>query len=155
MIINRRVAEADKVILAGTIGYHCLAGFGGGRKSILPGVASFESCVAPHFLVLDPEGGGRHPWARTGVLQGNPLHEDMMEAARLVPPKFLMQSFHLIMVYLIERLDIGRKLFPKDVILLIGNLRTSVTQTTDHKQQTMDTAYAKEKNHSEAHEDCW
>ena len=46
VIINRRVAEADKVILTGTIGYHYLAGFGGGRKSILPGVASFESCVA-------------------------------------------------------------------------------------------------------------
>ena len=91
VMINRRVAEADKVILTGTIGYHYLAGFGGGRKSILPGVASFESCVAAHLLVLDAE-GGRHPLARTGVLQGNPLHEDTMEAARLVPPKFLFNT---------------------------------------------------------------
>jgi lactate racemase len=92
VVINRRVAEADKVILTGTIGYHYLAGFGGGRKTILPGVASFESCVATHLLVLNSEGGGRHPLARTGVLQGNPMHEDTMEAARLVPPKFLFNT---------------------------------------------------------------
>jgi nickel-dependent lactate racemase len=91
VIINRRVAEADKVILTGTIGYHYLAGFGGGRKSIVPGSASFESCVAAHLLVLHAE-GGRHPLARTGVLKGNPMHEDMMEAARLVPPKFLFNT---------------------------------------------------------------
>jgi len=92
VVINRRVAEADKVILTGTIGYHYLAGFGGGRKSIVPGVASFETCVATHLLVLNSEGGGRHPLARTGVLQGNPMHEDMMEAARLIPPKFLFNT---------------------------------------------------------------
>jgi nickel-dependent lactate racemase len=91
VIINRRVAEADRVILTGTIGYHYLAGFGGGRKSIMPGSASFESCVAAHLLVLHAE-GGRHPLARTGVLNGNPMHEDMMEAARLVPPKFLFNT---------------------------------------------------------------
>lgn len=91
VIINRRVAEADKVILTGTIGYHYLAGFGGGRKSIMPGSASFESCVAAHLLVLRAE-GGRHTLARTGVLQGNPLHEDTMEAALLVPPKFLFNT---------------------------------------------------------------
>jgi len=100
------VAEADKVSLTGTIGYHYLAGFGGGRKSILPGVASFESFVATHLLVLDPEGGGRHPWARTGVLQGNPLHEDMMEAARLVPPKFLFNTI-LSLDYGILNLAVG------------------------------------------------
>jgi len=92
VIINRRVAEADKAILTGTIGYHYLAGFGGGRKSIMPGIASFETCVATHLLALNSEGGGRHPLARTGVLQGNPLHEDMMEAARLISPKFLFNT---------------------------------------------------------------
>ncbi|HPD60520.1 MAG TPA: nickel-dependent lactate racemase [Thermodesulfobacteriota bacterium] len=92
VVINRRVTEADKVILTGTIGYHYLAGFGGGRKSIIPGVASFEACVATHLLVLKPEGGGRHPLARTGVLRDNPMHEDMMEAARLLPPKFLFNT---------------------------------------------------------------
>ena len=92
VVINRRVAEADKVILTGTIGYHYLAGFGGGRKSIIPGVASFEACVATHLLALKSEGGGRHPLARTGVLHDNPMHEDMMEAARLIPPKFLFNT---------------------------------------------------------------
>ena len=92
VVINRRVAEADKVILTGTIGYHYLAGFGGGRKSIIPGVASFESCVATHLLVLNQAGKGRHPLARTGILHGNPMHEDMMDATRLLPPKFLFNT---------------------------------------------------------------
>lgn len=92
VVVNRRVAEADKIVLTGTIGYHYLAGFGGGRKSILPGTAEYETCVATHLLSLRPEGGGRHPSARTGVLQSNPMHEDMMEAARLVPPKFLFNT---------------------------------------------------------------
>jgi lactate racemase len=60
--INRRVAEADRVILTGTIGFHYFAGFGGGRKSILPGVAGRKSCMASHFAVLYPEPGrGKNP----------------------------------------------------------------------------------------------
>jgi len=90
--INRRVAEADKVILTGTIGYHYLAGFGGGRKSIIPGVASYDSCVATHLLVLDPTKPGRHPQVRTGNLTGNPMHEDMMEAFKVLPPAFLFNT---------------------------------------------------------------
>ncbi|MFH0813603.1 MAG: nickel-dependent lactate racemase [Pseudomonadota bacterium] len=90
--INRRIAEADKVILTGTIGFHYLAGFGGGRKSIIPGVASYDGCVATHLLVLNPEKPGRHPQARTGNLKGNPMHEDMMEVCRALPPKFLFNT---------------------------------------------------------------
>ena len=90
--LNRRVAEADKVILTGTIGYHYLAGFGGGRKSIIPGVASYDACVATHLLVLDPTKPGRHPQARAGILRGNPMHEDMMEAFNFLPPVFLFNT---------------------------------------------------------------
>jgi len=92
VIINRRVAEADKIILTGTIGYHYLAGFGGGRKSVVPGVAGFETCVANHLLVLNPDYPGKHPRARAGILQGNPMHEDMVEAAGMIPPKFLLNT---------------------------------------------------------------
>jgi len=92
VVINQRVAEADKIIVTGTIGLHYLAGFGGGRKSIIPGVSSFEGCVANHLLVLDSEKTGRHPRARTGILGGNPIHEDMMEACTLLPPIFLFNT---------------------------------------------------------------
>jgi lactate racemase len=90
--INRRVAEADKVVLTGTIGFHYLAGFGGGRKSILPGVSAYESCLAVHLLVLDPDHKGRHPGTRSGNLEGNPMHEDMMEACTFLPPRYLFNT---------------------------------------------------------------
>jgi lactate racemase len=58
--VNRRVVEAERLIITGTIGFHYFAGFGGGRKSILPGVASRRSCMASHFAVLNPsEGSGK------------------------------------------------------------------------------------------------
>ncbi|KAF0219811.1 MAG: hypothetical protein FD174_1824 [Geobacteraceae bacterium] len=91
--INRRVAEAARVILTGTIGYHYFAGFGGGRKSILPGVASRKSCMASHFAVLNPApGAGKNPLAATGVLAGNPVHQAMEEACALVAPSFILNT---------------------------------------------------------------
>ncbi|MDI6822644.1 MAG: nickel-dependent lactate racemase [Actinomycetota bacterium] len=86
--LNRQVLEADRIILTGTIVYHYFAGFGGGRKSILPGIASFEAIQSNHRLVLNP-GKGRNPLARTGILNGNSVHEDMVEAASMVNPDFL------------------------------------------------------------------
>jgi len=91
--INRTVAEADHVILTGTIGFHYFAGFGGGRKSILPGVASRKSCMASHFAVLNPgEGSGRNPLASTGNLAGNPVHQAMTEACAMLKPLFMLNS---------------------------------------------------------------
>jgi len=91
--INRSVAQADKIILTGTIGFHYLAGFGGGRKSIVPGLASFETCRNAHLQVLNPpEIGGRHPKATTGVLEGNPFHEVMVEACEMLCPIFLFNT---------------------------------------------------------------
>jgi lactate racemase len=91
--INRTVAEADHVILTGTIGFHYFAGFGGGRKSILPGVSSRKSCMASHFAVLNPgAGSGRNPLASTGTLAGNPVHQAMTEACAMLKPLFMLNS---------------------------------------------------------------
>ena len=91
--VNRRVAEADRVILTGTIGFHYFAGYGGGRKSLLPGVASRKSCMASHFSVLNPgEGTGKNPLAATGILEGNPVHEAMVEACAMVSPAFILNT---------------------------------------------------------------
>ena len=91
--INHLLTKADKIILTGSIRFHYFAGFSGGRKSILPGVASFNACFANHLLVLsDAEQGGRHPRARPGVLHGNPVHEDMQEAAAFFNNLFLFNT---------------------------------------------------------------
>jgi nickel-dependent lactate racemase len=91
--INRRVVEADRVIVTGTIGLHYFAGFGGGRKGLVPGVASRTTCMATHFAIFNPpEVGGRHPAARPAVLTGNPVHAAILEAARMVSPDFLLNT---------------------------------------------------------------
>ncbi len=91
--LNRRVCEADRVIVTGTAGFHYFAGFGGGRKGLVPGVASRATCMATHFAVFNPpEVGGKHPGAATGILDGNPVHEAILEAARLVEPDFLLNT---------------------------------------------------------------
>ena len=91
--VNRRVVEADRVIVTGTIGFHYFAGFGGGRKGLVPGVASRETCMASHFSVFNlPEIGGKHPNAVTGVLTGNPVHRNLVQAAQLVKPDFLLNT---------------------------------------------------------------
>ena len=81
--INRRVYEADRVILTGEIIYHQIAGYSGGRKSLVPGVAGAETTTFNHQLILDPN-------CRPGILEGNPAHEDLMEACRMFEPDFLL-----------------------------------------------------------------
>lgn len=91
--INRKVVEADRMILTGTIGFHYFAGFGGGRKSILPGVASRKSCMESHFAVLNPgEGSGKNPRATTGSLDGNPVSQAMEEACTMAGPDFILNT---------------------------------------------------------------
>lgn len=91
--VNRTVAEADKVILTGAVGPHYYAGFGGGRKSIMPGVCSLEANLQSHMLVFEPSPArGRNAGARVARLAGNPVHEDMLEAAKMVGPHFMLNT---------------------------------------------------------------
>lgn len=80
--VNRRVFEADRRILTGSIVFHFFAGFGGGRKALVPGVAGKETISNNHRLMMEPQ-------ARSGFLAGNPLHEDLLEAFRLCGGDFL------------------------------------------------------------------
>ncbi len=70
---NKKVAEAENVVAINTVEPHYFAGFTGGRKSFLPGVASYETITANHEFALKED-------ARTLKLEGNPIHEDMMES---------------------------------------------------------------------------
>ena len=91
--INRRAVEADRLILTGVIGFHYFAGFGGGRKALLPGIASRQACMASHFRVLNPQSGsGKNPRATTGNLEGNPVHQAMVEACAMVGPDLILNT---------------------------------------------------------------
>jgi len=83
VFVNKIFAEADVRILTGDIEMHYYAGFGGGRKSVLPAISSAETIQHNHALTL-------HPEARTSILEGNPVHEDMVEAARLAKIDFVL-----------------------------------------------------------------
>jgi len=91
--IDRRAMEVERLILTGTIGFHYFAGFGGGRKSVLPGIASRQACMASHFAVLNPgHGTGKNQLATTGNLEANPVHRAMDEACALASPAFILNT---------------------------------------------------------------
>ncbi len=83
--VNKRVYEADRKILTGSITYHYFAGFGGGRKSVLPGICGFETIQTNHRLSMDPR-------STTGALDDNSLSLDMEEAARMLRPDFILNT---------------------------------------------------------------
>ncbi len=89
--LNRHYVEADFKIITGAIVYHYFAGYGGGRKSIIPGIASQETISANHMLVFDfDREEGVHPKVLPGNLEDNPVHEDMMDGALMAPPDFML-----------------------------------------------------------------
>ena len=81
--VNKIFAEVDLRVLTGDVGLHYYAGYGGGRKSVLPAVSGEETIQHNHAMIL-------HSNARTGVLEGNPIHEDMVEAAKLAKVDFIL-----------------------------------------------------------------
>jgi len=88
--INKHVVNADKVIMTGGIVYHLMAGFGGGRKAIMPGVAGYASIQGNHsFCLHDVVGQGISANCISGKLSGNNMHEDMTEMAAMIKPAFL------------------------------------------------------------------
>ena len=91
--VNRIVAEADRVIMTGGIVYHYMVGFGGGRKSIIPGCSSIQTIRQNHLWALGPNpGDGSNPASMSGRTVGNDCHEDMMEVAAFVKPDFIVNT---------------------------------------------------------------
>ena len=82
--IHRLAAEADLLISEGFIEPHFFAGFSGGRKSVLPGIAARETVYWNHNADFIGD-----PHARTGILEGNPIHKDMIYAARKAKLAFI------------------------------------------------------------------
>jgi nickel-dependent lactate racemase len=76
--VNKAIFENDAVIGTGFIEPSYLSGFSGGRKLLVPGVSHFRSIDLNHYLLLEKG-------SAIGVLDGNPLNEDLEEAARKLP----------------------------------------------------------------------
>ena len=74
--ITRVVAEADRRICLANIEYHYFAGYSGGAKSIMPGVSNRAAIQSNHSMMVRPE-------AHAGRLDGNPIREDIEEAAAI------------------------------------------------------------------------
>lgn len=83
--VNRRFLEADVRILTGFIEPHFFAGFSGGPKGVLPSIAGAESVFSNHGRAMIA-----HPKAAWGVTVGNPIWEEMREAALMARPTFLI-----------------------------------------------------------------
>ena len=88
--VNPIAAHADRVICLGACVHHVMAGFGGGRKSILPGISGMETIRHNHAFALDPRALRSNPRIGNGKLEDNPLHQDMCEAAALMPSLFMI-----------------------------------------------------------------
>ena len=85
LLLNRHALEADLLLSEGFIEPHFFAGFSGGRKAVLPGIVSRETVLANHCaeFIADPH-------ARTGILEGNPIHRDMVFAADRARLEFVL-----------------------------------------------------------------
>lgn len=85
LIINKVATEADLLISEGFIESHFFAGFSGGRKAVLPGVSSYKTIMANHSGEFISD---KH--SRTGNLNHNLIHEDMVYAAKTAKLAFIL-----------------------------------------------------------------
>jgi len=82
LAVSRPYLEADIRVCTGNIDYHYFAGFSGGAKAVVPGLCTSDTIRANHGMML-------HDGARAGVLEGNPVREDIDEAGGIVGIDFL------------------------------------------------------------------
>jgi nickel-dependent lactate racemase len=80
MYVNKIGVGAHKLVTIGSVEPHYFAGYTGGRKSFLPGIASYKTIEQNHKHALSPG-------AQTLVLEGNPVHEDMVDALKTIEGK--------------------------------------------------------------------
>lgn len=83
--INREYMESEVKILTGFIEPHFFAGFSGGRKAVFPGIVGQQNLRSNHGAAMID-----HPKARYGILEGNPIHEEMLDTASMTRPDFII-----------------------------------------------------------------
>jgi lactate racemase len=82
--VNRAFTDAPLKILTGVITPHQSAGFGGGRKSVVPGIAGLETITTLHSFPIRPDG------PVLGMIQGNRFHDEVVAAARMAGTDFIV-----------------------------------------------------------------
>lgn len=80
MYVNKAGVEADKIVIVGSVEPHYFGGYTGGRKAFLPGIASRHTITQNHKYALKPA-------AKALALDGNPVHEDMIDALKTIEDK--------------------------------------------------------------------
>jgi len=84
--VNKLVSDADIKILTGVITPHQTAGYSGGRKSVIPGIAGLSTLRAHHSFPIRPFG------EMLGILNGNRFHEEALEAAKMCRIDFILNA---------------------------------------------------------------
>jgi nickel-dependent lactate racemase len=84
-MVNRVAVETELLVSEGFIEPHFFAGFSGGRKSVFPGVCARKTVLGNHCSAFID-----HPCSRTGILDGNPIHQDMVYAARKINLSYIV-----------------------------------------------------------------
>ncbi|MBN1639543.1 MAG: nickel-dependent lactate racemase [Ignavibacteriales bacterium] len=123
--LNKIILDFKKIVTINSVEPHYFAGYTGGRKSILPGIASYNTIEYNHKFAMEPEAKGL-------ALKGNPVHEDMVEAVSLLKEK---EMFSIQVV-----LDIERKIFS----VSSGNIFDSFSDAVSNAKKIF-CAKAKEK----------
>ena len=85
LLINKVAAEADLLVSEGFIETHFFAGFSGGRKSVLPGVSSKVTVLGNHCSKFI-----HSLYSRTGILENNPIHKDMVAASQMAGQRYIV-----------------------------------------------------------------
>jgi nickel-dependent lactate racemase len=116
LFVNRLGVEAHKLIIIGSVEPHYFAGFTGGRKSILPGIAAYRTIEQNHKHALLPQ-------ARLLELSGNPVHEDLIDALNIIKDK---EIFSIQMV-----LDRKRRIYAATA----GDIHTSFDAAIDSAKE--------------------
>lgn len=85
LVLNRLAVETSLLLAEGFIEPHFFAGYSGGRKSVLPGICDRQTVLGNHCAAFIAS-----PYARTGVLDNNPIHVDMLAAVRMAKLQYIV-----------------------------------------------------------------
>ncbi|MFH1761297.1 MAG: nickel-dependent lactate racemase, partial [bacterium] len=117
LLINELVFEYEKIIVTGSVEPHYFAGYTGGRKAFMPGVAAYESIEQNHMFAMRPK-------SRLLALDGNPVHDDMVDALNVV--KNHCKIFSIMTV-----LDEKHSIYAAAAGCLEGAFKTAVSRCQD------------------------
>ena len=92
VLLRRDIVESSCVIVFGAISHHYFAGYGGGRKLVFPGLGFKDAIYRNHGLFLDAKRRTLAPGCQPGMLDGNPLAEDLAEYERFRPADFAVHG---------------------------------------------------------------